>query len=122
MSIDPQTYVSDKAAKTISPERKLIATGAHGQLVAITIPAGTETGEELQHGSDQSIFVAEGMGEAILNGHSESAGEHDAIFIPAGTVYKLKNSGAADLKLFVSYSPPAMAETTAPVSRIGSSP
>lgn len=93
-----------------SSHRRIVATGAHSQLTAITIPVGTETGEEVHNGSDQAVFVVEGTGEAILNGQAESAGEHDAIFIPAGTVYNFKNSGAADFKLFIAYSPPVTSE------------
>lgn len=93
-----------------SLNRKIVATGAHSQLMAITIPAGTETGEEVHNGSDQAVFVVEGTGEAILNGRVESAGEHDAIFIPAGTVYNFKNPGAADFKLFLACSPPIVSE------------
>lgn len=94
----------------MSLERKIVATGSHCQLVAIIIPAGAESEEEVHNNSDQAVFVVDGAGEAVLNGHTESAGEHDAIFIPAGTVYKFKSSGPGDFKVFVAYSPPVVAE------------
>lgn len=64
--------------------RKIVCTGEHSQLEAITIPPDAETEEEAQGTSDQVVFVVEGAGKAILNGQVEVAGEHDAIFIPAG--------------------------------------
>ena len=100
-----------KGATVNSILRKIVCTGVHSQLVAITIPPGAETEEEAQGTSDQVVFVVEGAGKAILNGQVEVAGEHDAIFIPAGTVHKFKNSGASDLKIFVTSSPPVTADT-----------
>ena len=99
--------------------RKIICTGVHSQLVAITIPPGAETEEEAQGTSDQVVFVVEGAGKAILNGQVEVAGEHDAIFIPAGTAHKFKNSGGSDLKIFVTSSPPVTADTVPQTTRSG---
>ncbi|HKS72531.1 MAG TPA: universal stress protein [Terriglobales bacterium] len=90
-----------------SPISRLVATGEYSQLVAITIPPATDAGEEEVRNSDRVIFIAEGAVEAIVNGQVERAEEHDAIFVPAGSIYSLKNRGSRDLKLFVSYSPPA---------------
>jgi len=108
-----------KGATVNSILRKIVCTGVHSQLVAITIPPGAETEEEAQGTSDQVVFVVEGAGKAILNGQVEVAGEHDAIFIPAGTVYKFKNSGASDLKIFVTCSPPVTADTVPQPTRRG---
>ena len=62
----------------------------------------------------------EGRGEAILNGQVEPAGEHDAVFIPAGTAHNIKNSGVEDLKMFVVYSPPLDADAVAAARNVGS--
>lgn len=110
MSFDPRLNALGRAGGADSLERKLVATGSQTQLLAITIPAGAESEEEVHNGSDQAVFVVEGAGEARLNGHAESAGEHDAIFIPAGTVFSFKNSGPGDFKIFVACSPPVAAQ------------
>ena len=110
MGADSHSQHLARGAGPSSLERKSVAAGSHSQLVAITIPAGAESGEEVHNGSDQAVFVVAGTGVAILNGHAENAVEHDAIFIPAGTVYNFKNSGAGDLKVFVTYSPPVTSE------------
>lgn len=119
LSIDSYSPGSRKDATTDSPLRKIVCTGAHSQLVAITIPSGAGIGEELHDHSDVSVFIVEGAGEVILNGQAEAIGEHDAVFIPAGTVYTLKNSGGEDLKVFVIYSPSVTIDTGAQVNRRG---
>ena len=115
MSIDSVSTGSAKdTRKTNGFLRRVVSTGVYSELVAVTIPPGEETREETHDNSDQVMFIVEGRGEAILNGQAEPTGEHDAVFIPAGTAHNIKNSGAADLKMFVTYSPPLEADAWAP--------
>ena len=114
MSIDSVSTGSAKTGKTNGFLRRVVSTGVYSELVAVTIPPGEETREETHDNSDQVMFIVEGRGEAILNGQAEPTGEHDAVFIPAGTAHNIKNSGAADLKMFVTYSPPLEADAWAP--------
>lgn len=92
---------------------RFASTTEYSALVAITIPPGKEAGEETHDNNDQALFIVEGRGEAILNGHAEPAGEHDAVFIPAGTAHNINNSGVENLKMFVVYSPPLDADAAA---------
>lgn len=97
--------------------RRIVGTGEYSQLIAITIPPGAGTGEDEVRDCDQVVFIVEGTAEATINGQVEAAEEHDAIFVPAGSVQTLKNSGSRDLKLFVIYSPPVRPDTGSPFSR-----
>ena len=107
MSIEPVATVSAERTGKVNPGwRRVVSTGAYSELVALTIPPGGETGEETHDDSDKAVFIVEGRGEAILNGRAEPAGEHDAVFIPAGTTHNIKNSGVQDLKMFLVDSPP----------------
>jgi nucleotide-binding universal stress UspA family protein/mannose-6-phosphate isomerase-like protein (cupin superfamily) len=107
------TSTAKETGRTNTSLRKVVSTGEYAALVAVTIPPGKEAGEETHDNSDQALFIVEGRGEAILNGHAEPAGEHDAVFIPAGTAHNIKNSGVEDLKMFVVYSPPLDADAAA---------
>lgn len=70
------------------------------------MPPGEETGDETYDDNDQVLFVVEGRGEAILNGHAEPTADHDAIFVSARTRRNLRNPGVADLKIFAVCYPP----------------
>lgn len=107
MSIEPVATVSAKTPRKANPcWHRVVSTGANSELAALTIPPGEETGEETHDENDETVFIVEGRGEAILNGRAEQAGEHDAVFIPAGTTHNIKNSGVQDLKIFLVDSPP----------------
>ena len=107
MSNENVATVSAERTEEVSASlRRVVSTGEYSELVALTIPPGGEMPEETHHSSDQAVFIVEGRGEAILNGRAEPAGEHDAVFIPAGTTHSVKNRGVLDLKMFLVYSPP----------------
>ncbi|MDO8583037.1 MAG: cupin domain-containing protein [bacterium] len=90
--------------------RKVLYTGPHSQLVAMSIPVGGDIGEETHPNTDQILFFVDGEGEAILGGESRKVEEHDVVSVPAGTRHNFKNTGDEDLKLFTVYSPPAHAD------------
>lgn len=95
-----------KLAKTNPFFRQVIYTGPHCQLVVMSIPPGGEIGEEVHASTDQVLVVIDGEGEAFLDGHREPAREHNVIFVTAGTLHNLKNTGKKALKLFTVYAPP----------------
>ena len=86
--------------------RKVLHTGQHSQIVAMSIPVGDDIGEETHFDTDQILFFVDGDCEAILNGESRSVEEHEVVFVPAGTKHNFKNTGDEDLKLFTVYAPP----------------
>lgn len=92
--------------------RKVLYTGPNSQLVVMSIPVGSDIGEEVHQTTDQILFFVDGRGEAILNGESQVVKEDDVVFVPAGTRHNFKNTGDEDLKLYTVYSPPAHKDGT----------
>lgn len=85
--------------------RKVLHTGQHSQIVAMSIPVGEDIGEETHSDTDQILFFVDGDCEAILNGESRSVKKHDVVFVPAGTKHNFKNIGDEELKIFTVYAP-----------------
>lgn len=92
--------------------RTVLHTGLHSQLVVMHIPIGEDIGEEVHDHTDQTLFIVEGEGQAIINGETRSIEEHDVVFVPAGAVHNFKNTGDEALKLFTMYAPAQHAEGT----------
>jgi mannose-6-phosphate isomerase-like protein (cupin superfamily) len=86
--------------------RREVVTGAHSQLVAMTIPPGGEIGEEAHEGVDQILLFVEGEGEAVLNGERSPVGENDLVIVEAGTRHNFVNTGGRPLRLVTIYAPP----------------
>lgn len=107
-------YAEDikKLTKENTNFRKVLYTGSHSQIVAMSIPAGGDIGEETHPHTDQILFFVEGDGEAVVAGETRRVEEHDVVFVPAGTIHNFRNVGNEDLKLFTVYSPPAHPEGT----------
>lgn len=97
--------------------RKVLYTGKHSQIVAMSISVGDDIGEEVHPETDQIIFITEGEAEAVLDGVARKINEDDAVFITAGTKHNVKNLGDEDLKLFTIYSPPQHPDGTIHVTK-----
>lgn len=97
--------------------RKVLYTGKHSQIVAMSISVGDDIGEETHPQTDQILFIVDGEGEAVVGGVSRSIEEHDVIFVPAGTKHNFINKGDEDLKLFTVYSPPAHKDGTIHITK-----
>lgn len=95
-----------KLVKENTNFRKVLHTGVHSQLVAMSIPTDGDIGEEIHPSTDQILFFVDGEGEAILNDETRNIEEHDIVFVPAGTKHNFKNTGEEDLKLLTVYAPP----------------
>ncbi len=101
-------FVEDikKLAKENNNFRKVLHTGRHSQIVAMSIPVGGDIGMETHENVDQILYFVEGKGDAVLNGEKRAVVEHDIVFVPAGTEHNFVNTGDKALKLFTVYSPP----------------
>jgi mannose-6-phosphate isomerase-like protein (cupin superfamily) len=86
--------------------RREVITGAHSQVVLMSIPAGGEIGEEVHVGVDQTLVFVTGEGQAILNGVTSPVVSNSLYFVPAGTRHNFVNTGAGPLKLYTVYAPP----------------
>jgi mannose-6-phosphate isomerase-like protein (cupin superfamily) len=86
--------------------RKVLYTGSNSQLVVMNIPVGGDIGKEVHTSTDQIIFIVDGNAEATLGNKKYSVVKYDALFVPAGTIHNVKNTGDKELKLYSIYSPP----------------
>jgi mannose-6-phosphate isomerase-like protein (cupin superfamily) len=86
--------------------RRVIDTGEHSQVVAMTIPSGGEIGEEVHPDVDQILVFLEGTADAILEGSSSPVGPNDLVFVKAGTRHNFVNTGGVPLRLITVYAPP----------------
>lgn len=91
--------------------RRVLRTGAHQQLVLMSIPPATDIGLEVHRGVDQFLRVERGRGVFEHGPHRDHLstrriGPDDAMFVPAGTWHNVRNTGASPLKLYTLYAPP----------------
>lgn len=86
--------------------RREVRTGAHSQLVLMTIPPGGEIGEEVHEHNDQWLGFVEGAAEAVLEGSSSEVAAGEIVLVPAGTRHNFVNRGSGALRLWTIYAPP----------------
>jgi mannose-6-phosphate isomerase-like protein (cupin superfamily) len=101
-----------RAAWTNEAFRREVLTGAHEQVVVMTIPVGGEIGEEVHPETDQVLVFVDGRGEAQLDGESSEIGANDLVFVRAGTRHNFVNTGDEPLRLITVYAPPEHAPGT----------
>lgn len=96
-------------AETSADFRRVLWTGAHTQLVVMTIPPGGEIGEEV-HEVDQILTFVSGTGEARVDGERKPVVQGDLVAVPAGTKHNFVNTGPNPLVLYTVYGPPEHAD------------
>ncbi len=104
----PMSYVANIVTLTReNPNfRKVLFTGKKSQLVAMRVPTGGEIGEEVHAHVEQTLFVLDGEGVAVLDGQSTPVGAGSVIVVTPGTRHNVKNVGAGHLVLYTVYAPP----------------
>jgi mannose-6-phosphate isomerase-like protein (cupin superfamily) len=107
-------YLEDikELTKENSYFRRVLHTGEHSQVVAMSIPKSGDIGMETHNSTDQILVIVHGVGNVIINDEKKSFEKHDVIFVPAGTTHNFINTGVDDLKLFTIYAPPEHADGT----------
>ena len=86
--------------------RKVVFTGHHLQLVAMSLKPGEDIGEEVQPKVDQFFRIEKGEGKVIMDGQEQMFTEGFAIVVPSGTYHNIVNtSSTEDLKLYTIYTP-----------------
>ena len=99
-------FTIGNVAKDNPDFRRVLWTGEHAQIVAMTIPAGGEIGDEVHPSTDQILTFISGTGMADLDGHTHDVGAGDQCAVPAGTQHNFRNTGDEPLVLYTVYSPP----------------
>ena len=88
--------------------RLSIANGRSQSAVMVLAPGGKEGGPDNFHrGADQWLYVVEGTGAAIINGHRKSLKAGTILLIEAGDRQEIRNTGRSLLKTVNVYVPPA---------------
>ncbi len=116
-----QTQVSTEAsdrvdivarARANDAFRRVIHTGAHEQVVVMTLPPDGEIGAEVHPNTDQLFIIVEGTAEARVGDLVSQAIENDLVFVAAGTRHNIVNRGVTPLRLITVYAPPQHAPGT----------
>lgn len=93
-----------------SPDfRRVLWTGAHTQLVIMTVPPGGEIGDEV-HEVDQVLTFVSGTGKAVVSGQQRNVAQGDLVVVPAGRKHNFLNTGENPLILYTVYGPPEHAD------------
>ena len=86
--------------------RKVLYTGAHSQLVLMSLKPNEEIGMEVHEDNDQFFRFEKGEGKCIIDGNEYILADGSVIIVPAGAEHNVINTGATeDLKLYTIYSP-----------------
>lgn len=103
----PTGFVTDihKATRQNHDFRRVLFTGAHSQLVLMSIKPGEEIGKEM-HQVDQFFRIEQGSAVLKMGDKEHQVGEDSAFIVPAGVEHNVRNTGKSELKLYSIYSPP----------------
>lgn len=85
--------------------RRVLYTGAHMQLVLMSLVPGEEIGLETHTENDQFFRFEEGEGKVIVGETEYPVGDGDTVIVPAGTPHNVINTGSGSLKLYTIYAP-----------------
>jgi mannose-6-phosphate isomerase-like protein (cupin superfamily) len=92
--------------------RKVLYTGAHTQLVVMSLNAGEEIGMEVHSSVDQFFRIEQGTARFTVDGQVTQVSPDQAFIVPAGSQHNVENVGQDTLKLYTLYSPPNHPEGT----------
>ena len=101
-------YTADIEARTLENTdfRRVLYTGAHLQLVLMSLQPGEEIGKEVHPGIDQFFRVEQGRATLLIDGVEHVLEDDDIAIVPAGAEHNVVNTGDAPLKLYTLYGPP----------------
>ncbi len=101
-------FVGDIESLTVENTdfRRVLYTGAHLQLVLMTLPPGEEIGEEVHEDHDQFFRIERGSGQVVIDGQTTAIKDDDAVIVPAGARHNIINTGDEHLALYTLYGPP----------------
>lgn len=85
--------------------RHVLYTGAHMQLVLMTLGVAEEIGAEVHADNDQFFRFESGLGTVIINDTEYHVGDGDAVVVPAGAQHNVMNTGSEPLKFYTIYAP-----------------
>jgi mannose-6-phosphate isomerase-like protein (cupin superfamily) len=101
-------YCADIEEATIANNdfRRVLYTGEHLQLVAMSLAPGEEIGEEVHEDRDQFFRFEEGEGLVMIDGKENKVSDDYAVIVPAGCKHNVINNGEEPLQFYTLYGPP----------------
>lgn len=91
--------------KTNNDFRHVLYTGAHMQLVLMSLSKEEEIGMEVHEENDQFFRFEQGTGKVVINDTEYLVSDGDAVVVPAGSKHNVINEGEGSLKFYTIYSP-----------------
>lgn len=86
--------------------REVLFTGEKSQLVVMSIPVGSEIGEEIHPHVEQTLYVVTGICDVQLDERLVRASGGDVVVVTPGTRHNFINRGDEVVKIITTYSPP----------------
>ena len=101
-------FIDDLEARTDDNGdfRRVIYTGAHMQLVLMSLEPGEDIGLETHEDTDQFFRIEEGEGVVSIDGNETPIESDSGVIVPAGARHNVKNTGTKTMKLYTIYAPP----------------
>ena len=87
--------------------RRVLCTGAHSQIVAMTLEGGEHNCAEVHEDGDQIFVIMAGWPVEVTIGeqtHTVPAGT--VVLVPQGTRHNVTNAGSIPARLLTIYAPP----------------
>ena len=110
-TLEPRVDIRAQALRN-DAFRRVIRTGKHEQVVAMTLEPGGEIGAEVHAGTDQLFFVIEGVAHPEVGDRAWEAPSGEVVLVDAGTRHNIVNRATSPLRLITVYAPPAHAPGT----------
>jgi mannose-6-phosphate isomerase-like protein (cupin superfamily) len=86
--------------------RKVLYTGAHMQLVLMSLKPLEDIGLEIHEENDQFFRFEKGEGKVVVGETEYTVEDGDTVIVPAGTQHNVINtSESEDLKMYTIYTP-----------------
>ncbi|MCL5959174.1 MAG: cupin domain-containing protein [Chloroflexi bacterium] len=103
-----ETYSPPKHVGTVN--RRLLGKGVLGaenfEVVMGVVQKGGEAEEHSHAGSEQAIFILEGLGRLEIEDQQQEVGPNTMIHLPKNVPHRLVTISDTPLKCLVMYSPP----------------
>lgn len=86
--------------------RRVLSTGAHSQIVAMTLDPQEEIGAEVHDDGDQIFVIMAGWPvEVTLGNDTHTVPAGSVVFVPQGVRHNVTNTGAIPATLLTVYAP-----------------
>lgn len=86
--------------------REVLFTGEKSQLVVMCIPPGSEVGEEVHTGVEQTLYIVSGVCDVVLDNKTTQVAGGGIVVVTPNTRHNFINTGNESVRIITTYSPP----------------